>query len=103
MLEDVDIDNILISGMGSSGEKNYKYFIDYKDDDYKIKPLHIMLPKASAHLKSYDGGSKGIDFLIKDDDDLLKNITIFRMKPIIVLKMNLIANPSAIKHFWKLK
>ena len=32
--------------MVSSGEKNYKYFIGYKeDDDCKIKPLHIILPK----------------------------------------------------------
>ena len=25
-------------------KKIYKYFIDYKDNDYKIKPLHIILP-----------------------------------------------------------
>ena len=39
MLEDVDVDNILISSMVSSGEKHYKYFTGYKDDDYKIKAL----------------------------------------------------------------
>ena len=33
LLEDVDIDNILIYSMISSSEKNYKYFIGYKDDD----------------------------------------------------------------------
>ena len=44
MLEDVDIDNIHVSYMVSSGERNYKYFITYKDgdDDYRIKPLGIM-------------------------------------------------------------
>ena len=43
--EDVYIDNILISSMISSSEKNYQCFIGYKyDDDYKIKPLRIMLP-----------------------------------------------------------
>ena len=45
-LEEVDIDNIQHS---LSGEKNYKYFIGYKDDDYKIKPLHIMLLKKSTY------------------------------------------------------
>ena len=55
-----DINSILISSMISSGEKIYKYFIGYKDDDddYKIKPLHIMLPKTSAYVKHYDGETK---------------------------------------------
>ena len=44
-LEDVDINNVLISNKISSGEKSYKYFIGYLDDDYKIKSLHIMLLK----------------------------------------------------------
>ena len=30
--------------------------------------LHIMLPKTSVHLKSYDGQTKWMNFLIKDDD-----------------------------------
>ena len=25
--------------------KNYKYLTRYLDDDYKAKPLHLMLPK----------------------------------------------------------
>ena len=37
----------LISSMISSGEKNYKYFIGYKDD-YKIKLLSIILTKSSV-------------------------------------------------------
>ena len=39
-----DIDNIQASSMVSSGEKMNKYFIGYKDDDCKIKPLRIMFP-----------------------------------------------------------
>ena len=35
--------------------KKYEYFIAYNDDDHKIKPLHITLPKTSAYVKSYDG------------------------------------------------
>ena len=51
-----------------SGEKNHKYFIGYLDDDYKIKPLHIMLTKMSVYAKSYDGETKCMQFLIKDDE-----------------------------------
>ena len=59
LLEDLDIDKIQVSSMVSSAEKNYKYFIGYKDfDDDKIKPLCIMLPKMSAYIKSYDGDTK---------------------------------------------
>ena len=40
MLEDLNIDNIQVSSMVYSGEKSYKYFIAYiDDDDYIIKPL----------------------------------------------------------------
>ena len=50
---------------------NYKYFVDYLYDDYKVKPLHIMLPKTSANVKSNDGQTKWMYFLF-EDDDLLK-------------------------------
>ena len=33
---------------------NYKYFIGFFYNDHKAKPLHIMLPKTSAYVKSYD-------------------------------------------------
>ena len=54
-LEDVDIEKVLVSSNISSVQKNYKYFIGYLYNDYKVKPLHIRLPKTSASLKSYDG------------------------------------------------
>ena len=41
----VDIENVLVSNKMFFGEKNYKYFIGYLHDHYKIKPLHIMLSK----------------------------------------------------------
>ena len=43
-LEDIDIEKVLVSNNISSGEKNYEYFIGYLYNDYKVKPLHIMLP-----------------------------------------------------------
>ena len=54
------------------GEKNYKYFIGYLYNNHKIKPLHIMLPKTSAYIKSYDGQTKRTYFLIKVGDLLKK-------------------------------
>ena len=56
--KDVDTEKVLVSKKISSGEKNYKYFIGYLYNDHKVKPLHIMLPKTSAYVKSYDGQTK---------------------------------------------
>ena len=53
-LWEVDIDKLLVSNKISFGEKNYEYFIGYLYNDNKVKPLHIMLPKTSAYIKSYD-------------------------------------------------
>ena len=58
------------------GEKSYKYFIGYLYNDYKFKPLHIMLPKTSAYVKSYDGQTKWMYFLIEDKNLLEKFNTI---------------------------
>ena len=63
----MDVDKILISNKISSSEKNYEYFIGCIDDDYKIKPLQIMLPKMSAYVKSCGGETKWMYFFIEDD------------------------------------
>ena len=44
----------------------------YLYNDYEIKSLHIMLPKASAYAKRYDGQTKSMYFLIEDEDLLEK-------------------------------
>ena len=46
-------------------KKNCKYFIGCLFDDYKIKPLHIMIPKTSLHVNSYDGQSKQMYLIAK--------------------------------------
>ena len=53
-LWDVDINNILVFSKINLGEET----IDYLYDDYKIRPLHIMLQRTKAHGKSYDGQTK---------------------------------------------
>ena len=44
---------------------------------HKVKPLHIMLPKTSSYVKSYDGQGKRMYFLIGDDNLLEKYNTIW--------------------------
>ena len=66
-LKDVDIEKVFVSNKISFGEKNYKYLIGYLYNDSKVKPLHIMLPKTSAYVKSYDGQIKDLYFLIEGD------------------------------------
>ena len=59
---------MLVSNKTSFGEKNYKYFIGYLYNDHKVKPLHIMLPKARTYIKHYDGQTKWMYFLVVDDN-----------------------------------
>ena len=73
---DVDIEKELVSNKIFLGEKNYKYFIGYLYNGNKVKPLNIMLRKTSAYVKSYDGQTKWMYFLIEDDDLLEKYNTI---------------------------
>ena len=70
--KDEDIEKILVSNKISFGEKNYTYFIGYLCNDDKVKPLNIMLPKASTYVKRYDRQTKWMHFLIKDGDLLEK-------------------------------
>ena len=67
-----DIDKILISNKIFSSVKKYKYFIGY-GDEYKIKPLTIILRKTNTYVKSYDGGAtKWMRFLIQYEELLRK-------------------------------
>ena len=74
---DVDIEKVFVSNKISFGEKSCKCFIWYLHNDNKVKPLHIILPKTSAYVKSYDGQAKWMCFLIEDDDLLEKYDTIW--------------------------
>ena len=98
-LEDVDNNNIQVSSIVSFGEENHKCLMGYKDDDYKIKPLFIILPKTSStYIKNYDGETKWMIFLIKDDD-LLKKYNSIWNKASNSIKRTLTANPSIINFF----
>ena len=62
----IDIEKVLISNKISFGEENYKYFTGYLYKDHKVKPLHLMLPRASAYVKRDDGRTKWMYLLIED-------------------------------------
>ena len=71
-------------------------------DDYKVKPLHIMLPKTSAYIKRYDGKTKWIYFLINNDDLLEKYNTVWDKVNADVRK-EFDSKPVYNNFFWKLK
>ena len=71
-------------------------------DDYKIKPLYIMLPKTSVYLKSYYGQTKLTYFLI-EDDDLLENNNIFWDKVSTDIKKKIDSEPAYNKKCLKTK
>ena len=65
LVKDVDIEKILVSTKISSVEKKCKCFIGYLYNDNKVKSLHIMLPKTSINVKSYDGQVNGCIFWLE--------------------------------------
>ena len=67
---------MLVSNKISSAKKNFKYFIGYLYDACKVKPLHVLLPKSRVYVKSCDGQTKWMYFLIEDNDFLEKSNTI---------------------------
>ena len=77
ILEDVHVEKVLVSNKIYFGEENYKFFIGYLYNNHKVKPLHIVLTKTSSYVKSYDGQTKLMYFLIEDDDLLEKYNTIW--------------------------
>ena len=96
--KDIDVEEILVSSKISSGKKKYKYFIYYLYNNFKVKLLHIILPKTSAYVKGFDGETKWMHFLI-EDDNLLENIALFGIKSVLISKKSLTASLSTIKCF----
>ena len=76
-LKDVDIEKVLVSKKISFGEKNYKYFIGYLYNDNKVNPIHTMISKTKAYVKSYYGKLNGCIFLTEDDELLQRYNTIW--------------------------
>ena len=71
-IEDIDVNNILVSKKESYGTKNsLKYFIGYNDND-NIRPLCIRLPQMTGYARKFNENAT-MSFIVKDKK-LLKNI-----------------------------
>ena len=64
-IEDIDVNNILVSKKEPYGNKNsLKYFIGYNDNDI-IRPLCIMLPQMIGYARKFDENAT-MSFIVKD-------------------------------------
>ena len=70
-LNDIDVNEILVSKKESYGTKNSsKYFIGYNDGDI-IRPLCIILPQMFDYVKHFDS-NKTMSFKVSDNKLLKK-------------------------------
>ena len=71
-IEDIDVNNILVSKKEPYGNKNsFKYFIGYNDNDV-IRPLCIRLPQMTGYARKFNENAT-MSFIVKDKK-LSKNI-----------------------------
>ena len=63
----VDLDQIVVSYKFKHPNQSFKYFIGYREGEI-VKPLCIILPQMSGHIKYFENDSKNMCFLIKDDE-----------------------------------
>ena len=63
----VDLDQIVVSYKFKHPNQSFKYFIGYREGEI-VKPLCIILPQMSGHIKYFENDSKNMRFLIKDDE-----------------------------------
>ena len=65
-LSSVSVDQIVISDRFKHIDEGFKHFIGYKKDEI-VKPLCIILPQMSGHIKYFENGGKNMSFFMKDD------------------------------------
>ena len=64
-IENIDVNNILVSKKKPYGNKNsFKYFIGYNDNDI-IRPLCIRLPQMTGYAKKINDNAT-MSFIVKD-------------------------------------
>ena len=68
----VNVDQIVISDKMKHSDDGFNYFIGYKEGEI-AKPLCIILPQISGHMKDFENGDKNMSFKVKDDDVLDKH------------------------------
>ena len=64
-IEEIDVNNILVSKKESYGNKNsFKYFIGYNDND-NIRPLCIRLPQMTGYVRKFNENAT-MSFIVKN-------------------------------------
>ena len=66
-LMSVNVDQIVVSDKFKHNNEGFKYFIGYQEGEI-VKPLCIILPQMSGHIKYFEYGGMDMSFLIKDDE-----------------------------------
>ena len=98
MINDIDINEIVVSNKFPFGEQNFRCFTGYKDNK-EIRPLCKFFPNMSIY-KIYSDKTKCIYFMIKDEHVFDKYMTIWeKASNIIIRKFNsgLIHNKKYLK------
>ena len=70
-LDLLNADQIVVSEKFKHSDDGFKHFIGYKEGEI-VKPLCIILPQMSGHLKYFENGGKNMSFVNKDDSVLDK-------------------------------
>ena len=72
-LNSVKTGKILVFYKFKHSDDSFKYFIVCLHDDDVIRPLCIILPQMSGHIKYFDNGGKNISFKIEDESVYIWN------------------------------
>ena len=67
LLDSVSLNKIVVSSRWKLNDTKYKYFCRYLNNDV-IKPLSVILPQMSGHVKYFDNGGKHMSFLPDDKE-----------------------------------
>ena len=90
-IEDIDVNNILVSKKESYGNKNsFKYFIGYNDNDV-IRPLCIRLSQMTGYARKFDENAT-MSFIVKNKQ-LFKKYTKIREKIEGLMRINFESKP----------
>ena len=87
--KDVDSEKVLVSNR----------ITGYLYNDNRVKTLHIMLPKTSVYVKSYDDEQTKWMYLLIKDNDLLEKVILFGIKSGLIQTKNLVVSWSTRKNF----
>ena len=86
----VDVHKIVIASTIKYGDKNFKYFISYADDD-SIRPPCIKLNQMFGFIKYFGNGGKNMSFMVKVNSELARYSEIWNKIKNLTSKKHLMA------------